>query len=68
MGIIIKSPDEVAIMRRAGSVVAIVLERLAREIGPGMKTKELDRICVEELGKRRARASFKGYRGFPATL
>jgi len=68
MGIIVKSPDEVAIMRRAGSVVAIVLQRLAREIGPGMKTKELDRICVEELDKRGARASFKGYRGFPATL
>jgi methionine aminopeptidase len=39
MGIIIKSPDEIAIMRRAGRVVALVLARLAREIAVGMKTK-----------------------------
>ena len=68
MGIIIKSPAEIAIMRRAGRVVALVLARLAREIAVGMKTKELDRICVEELGKSGAKASFKGYRGFPASL
>lgn len=68
MGIIIKSPAEIAIMREAGRVVFNVLETLAKEIGPGMKTKELDAICAHELDRQGARSSFKGYRGFPGNL
>ncbi|MCX6000433.1 MAG: type I methionyl aminopeptidase, partial [Chloroflexi bacterium] len=68
MGIIIKSSGEIAIMRRAGTAAYRVLDTLAKEVRPGMKTKELDVICVQELARRGAKASFKGYRGFPASL
>jgi methionyl aminopeptidase len=64
----IKSDDEVAIMRRAGRVVAAVLERLKKEVKPGVKTKQLDKVAVDELKKWGAKASFKGYRGYPASL
>ena len=65
---IIKSSEEVAMMRRAGEVVAAVLGRLKEEIKPGIKTCQLNSVAVNELEKRGARASFKGYRGFPAHL
>lgn len=68
MGIIIKSPEEIAIMREAGRIVAKVLQILTKEIRPGVRTKELDSICAQELAKYKARSSFKGYRGFPACL
>ncbi len=68
MGIVIKSPSEIADMRKAGKVVATVLQRLTEEIRAGMRTSELDAICVEELAKHGAKASFKGYHGFPAHL
>ena len=68
MAIIIKSPDEIAAMRRAGRVVAAVLSTLAREIKAGMTTGQLDDMAVRELAKYKAGASFKGYRGFPASL
>lgn len=68
MGIVIKSPSEIADMRKAGKVVATVLQRLTGEIRAGMRTSELDVICVEELAKHGAKASFKGYHGFPAHL
>jgi len=68
MGIVIKLPKEIAIMRQAGRIVALVLQTLAREIRPGMKTRELDTICVRELARYGAKSSFKGYRGFPAHL
>ena len=55
-------------MRQAGRIVALVLQTLAREIRPGMKTRELDTICVRELARYGAKSSFKGYRGFPAHL
>jgi methionyl aminopeptidase len=65
---VIKSPQEVAIMRRAGKVVAAVLQRLREEIKPGIKTSQLDSVAAGELKKYGAKASFKGYRGFPASL
>ena len=68
MGIIVKSADEIATMRRAGRVVARVLQTLVKELRPGMKTLELDAICVRELAGNGAKSSFKGYRGFPASL
>jgi methionyl aminopeptidase len=68
MGIIVKSPDEIAIMRKAGRVVSRVLKRLSGEIRPGMRTEELELISLEELALCGARSSFKGYRGFPASV
>ena len=65
---VIKSPEEVAIMRQAGKIVASTLKKLAEEIKPGIKTSHLDSVAVDELKKYRAKASFKGYRGFPASL
>lgn len=68
MGIIIKSPREIAIMRQAGRIVAAVLEVLVKRIEPGMMTEELDAMAAEELSRCGATSSFKGYRGFPAHL
>jgi len=68
MAIIIKSDREIALMRQAGRIVAIVLEILGREIREGMKTKELDIIAARELERLGARPSFKGYHGYPASI
>ena len=68
MGIIIKSPKEIEIMRQAGRIVARTIKVLSSQIEPGMKTVELDAIACRELERHGAIASFKGYRGFPASL
>jgi len=65
---VIKSPQEVAIMRQAGKIVAKTLQRLTEEIRPGIKTSHLDSVAASELKRYGAKASFKGYRGFPAYL
>jgi methionyl aminopeptidase len=66
--IIIKSASEVAIMRVAGSIVAIVLEELRRMIRPGISTNDLNQRA-EQLTKRyKAIPAFKDYNGFPASL
>jgi methionyl aminopeptidase len=41
---------------------------LSESIKPGMKTKELDIIAETELKHRGAKPSFKGYRGYPASI
>lgn len=68
MGIILKSPREITQMRGAGRVVAAVLEEVGKKVRPGITTAELDDIAVSEVKERGAEASFKGYRGFPASI
>jgi len=68
MGVILKSPREISQMREAGYIVAVVLAKVADAVRPGVTTGELDDIAVKEVNKRGAEASFKGYRGFPASI
>src|SRR5690554_1925825 len=66
--IILKSPYEIKIMKKAGKIVAEVHEKLKEAIQPGITTEELDRIAEEYIKKSGAKAAFKGYNGFPASI
>ena len=68
MSIIIKSDQEIAIMRQAGRITASVLGILRAEVRAGMHTRELDEIADREVKRLGGKPSFKGYRGFPASL
>ncbi|MGH2693210.1 MAG: type I methionyl aminopeptidase [Actinomycetota bacterium] len=63
-----KSPQEIEIMRRGGRILADVLNRIEDALRPGITTAELDRIAEEAITSAGARPSFKGYRGFPASI
>jgi methionyl aminopeptidase len=63
-----KSPEEIATMRQAGAIVGDTLDRLREALRPGITTKELDRIAEESITSAGATPSFKGYRGFPASI
>ena len=66
--VIVKSPEEIALMRQSGKILAAVLHRLREEIRAGIKTCYLDDIAAEELRNRKVKSSFKNYQGFPANL
>jgi methionyl aminopeptidase len=66
--IIRKSSEELERMRRAGSVVAATIDRLVEAVRPGMTTADLDRIAEDAIRSAGAVPSFKGYRGFPASI
>ena len=66
--IVIKSQNEIAIMRQAGQIVAEVHAALREQIKPGVSTADLDVLAFEMITKRGAKPSFKGYRGFPASI
>jgi methionyl aminopeptidase len=68
MPIIIKSDDEIAIMRQAGRVVANTLQKLVAELRPGLVVKELDKVVRKEFEKHRVVPTFLGYHGYPATV
>jgi methionyl aminopeptidase len=68
MPIIIKSDDEIAIMRQAGRIVAEVLAILRQAVRPGVVELELDRIVRKEFARRGCTPTFLGYHGYPATV
>ena len=55
-------------MELAGSIVGSALTLLKKSVEPGITTKELDTIAYKEITKLGAKPTFKGYRGFPATI
>ncbi len=64
----IKTPAEIALMRRAGLVVGETLAILRDAVEPGISTADLDQIARKALADRDASSSFLGYHGFPATV
>jgi methionyl aminopeptidase len=55
-------------MRKAGEIVGKTIDLLKATVEPGMTTRDLDRIAFKEITKNGASPTFKGYRGFPATI
>ncbi len=64
----LKSEREIAAMRVAGRIVAEVLDRLEPNVRPGTTTSGLDRMAEELIRAAGAVPSFKGYRGYPASI
>lgn len=64
----VKTPDQLAAMRRAGLVVAHTLRVLREAARPGISTAELDEIAAAEIRSAGAVPSFLGYMGYPATI
>ena len=54
MGIVVKSPHEIEIMRQAGRILAAIMDVLKKRIEPGIITEELDTITVHELSRHGA--------------
>jgi methionyl aminopeptidase len=59
-----KSRSEIERMRRAGRIVAEVLDLIEAELRPGVSTAELDALAESHIRAAGAIPSFKGYRGF----
>ena len=68
MPIIIKSDEEIALIREAGRAVGQVLQILAWEAKPGVKGKQLDKIVRKEFAERGVTPTFLGYHGYPASV
>jgi methionyl aminopeptidase len=66
--IILKSLQEIEKIRRAGLIVADVLERIREIVLPGVSTLALDEFAERFIRREGAIPAFKGYRGYPRTL
>jgi methionyl aminopeptidase len=63
-----RTVQQIAIMRRAGKVVAEMHSSVRAAVRPGVSTLSLDRVAREVLERRGARSNFLNYHGFPAVI
>jgi methionyl aminopeptidase len=66
--IVRKSAPEIAQMGRAGRIVAETLALLGDHMRPGVTTAELDSLAEEFIRSQGGFPTFKGYRGYPASI
>jgi methionyl aminopeptidase len=64
----LKSERELNLMRKAGGIVAQILEEMVAMAKPGITTGELDRYAESRTKQLKALPAFKGYHGFPASV
>jgi len=56
------------LIRRSGEILVECFAKVEEALGPGVETRELDRIVEEFIRSRGATPAFKGYQGYPATI
>lgn len=66
--IIRKTPREIALLKEAGRIVALVHQELKKSIVSGITTKEIDKLSEKIIRQFGATPSFKGYQGFPGAV
>ncbi len=59
--IFLKSADDIAKMRRAGAILAELIENLKSFVAPGITTADIDRYAEDFIRKNGATPSEKGY-------
>jgi methionyl aminopeptidase len=59
--VILRSADELAVMREAGRLVARILTKVAGEARPGVRPIELDRLAADLIASHGAKPSFLDY-------
>ncbi|MCE5235319.1 MAG: type I methionyl aminopeptidase [Clostridiaceae bacterium] len=68
MTITVKTPEQIELMRAAGSVVAQALEAVGELVRPGVTTAELNEAADALIRSKGAVPSFLGYNNYPKSI
>ena len=68
MAIIIKTPEEIEIMKEGGKILAEILRTLSDYAKIGMSTRELNDYAEKLMKDFKVQPSFKDFHGYPASL
>lgn len=68
MSIRVKTEEEIALMREAGRLLAIVHQEIGHELYDGMTTKEIDDKVYEMIMDFHCEPNFLNYQGYPASV
>jgi methionyl aminopeptidase len=66
--ILIKTAEEVELLRQSNLLVSMTLAEVAKYIAPGVSTEKLDQVADTFIRDHGAVPGFLGYQGYPKTL
>lgn len=66
--IIIKSPREIELMKKAGHIVGLVFEGIKDKIVPGLSTQDVADMCEKIIRDNGAYPTFLNYSGYPGAV
>jgi len=64
----LKTTKDIVEMREGGVILARILDKVARQVKPGVTTKELDSLSKKLILKAGAETAFLGYQEFPGVV
>lgn len=64
----LKNQEQILRLKESGRVLAELFQEIEKLIQPGISTAELDLFARDFLQKRKAKAAFLGYNGFPGAI
>ncbi len=66
--IYLKTPQEIACMKKAGLILQKAQKAMKAMIKPGVTLDEIDAVAAEVIAQNNSKAGFLGYHGFPKTI
>ena len=67
-GILLKNDAEIALMREAGRINALILDAMSAEVAPGVPTMRFEEVAQDLCRTHKVKPAFQGYMGFPFAL
>ena len=67
-GVLLKNENEIALLREANRLGALILDAMCAEVRPGVPTMLFEDIAQDMCRKYNVRPAFQGYYGFPYAL
>jgi methionyl aminopeptidase len=67
-GIFLKNENEIALMREANRIVALILDAMCAEVRPDVPTMRFEEIAQDMCRMHKVRPAFQGYFDFPYAL
>jgi len=64
----LKNPDQIKQIRDSGRILAELFIEIEKRVEPGISTGELNLFALDFLEKKKAKAAFLGYNGFPGAI
>ena len=64
----LKNEHDIKKLKDSGKILAETFQELKKQIQPGITTLDIDKITEDFVRRKKAKAAFKGYMGYPASI
>ncbi len=64
----LKNENDIKRLRESGKILAETFNEIKKSLQPGITTLDIDKMAEDYIKSKKAKAAFKGYMGYPASI